>query len=112
VCSQSSRRTYAWSVIAKTKVEGVYKGRPASIDATNVREWKSQGLGTKEIIKALGIGRAGVYLQERRFVSPSYGPFRLGLGQSRFRHHGAADRKLQAAFRPFPALRTGGWNPA
>ena len=31
--------------IAKAKAAGVYKGRPASIDAAQVRELKAQGLG-------------------------------------------------------------------
>jgi len=47
--------------IAKAKAAGVYKGRPASIDAAAVREMKVQGLGATEIAKALGIGRASVY---------------------------------------------------
>jgi DNA invertase Pin-like site-specific DNA recombinase len=47
--------------IAKAKAAGVYKGRPASIDAATVREMKSQGLrGATEIAKALGVGRASV----------------------------------------------------
>jgi hypothetical protein len=40
---------------------GVYKGRPASIDATKVRELKAKGLGASETAKALKIGRASVY---------------------------------------------------
>ena len=47
--------------IAKAKAAGVYKGRPASIDATRVREMKAQGLGPTEIAKVLKIGRASVY---------------------------------------------------
>jgi hypothetical protein len=41
--------------IAKAKAAGVYKGRPASIDAA------AQGKGASEIAKALKIGRASVY---------------------------------------------------
>jgi DNA invertase Pin-like site-specific DNA recombinase len=41
--------------IAKAKAAGVYKGRPASIDAARVRATKTQ------IAKALEIGRASVY---------------------------------------------------
>jgi DNA invertase Pin-like site-specific DNA recombinase len=41
--------------IAKAKAAGVYKGRPASIDAAQVRAMKTQ------IAKALKIGRASVY---------------------------------------------------
>ena len=53
--------------IAKAKAAGVYKGRPASIDAARVRELKAQGVGPTEIAKALKIGRASVYrvLEER-----------------------------------------------
>jgi len=47
--------------IAKAKAAGVYKGRPASIDVTKVRELKAQGMGASEIAKALKIGRASVY---------------------------------------------------
>jgi len=47
--------------IAKAKAAGVYKGRPASIDAASVRELKMQGMGPTEIAKALKIGRASVY---------------------------------------------------
>jgi DNA invertase Pin-like site-specific DNA recombinase len=55
------RRERQLEGIAKAKAEGVYKGRPASIDAARVRELKSQGLGATEIAKALKIGRASVY---------------------------------------------------
>jgi DNA invertase Pin-like site-specific DNA recombinase len=46
---------------AAGKAAGVYEGRPASIDAAQVRELKAQGLGASEIAKALKIGRASVY---------------------------------------------------
>ena len=61
------RRERQLEGIAKAKAAGVYKGRPASIDATRVREMKAQGLGPTEIAKALKIGRASVYrvLEER-----------------------------------------------
>ncbi len=35
--------------IARAKAEGVYKGRPASIDAVKVRAMKAQGMGATEI---------------------------------------------------------------
>jgi DNA invertase Pin-like site-specific DNA recombinase len=41
--------------IARARAAGVYKGRPASIDAAKVREMKAQGLGASEIAKALKI---------------------------------------------------------
>jgi DNA invertase Pin-like site-specific DNA recombinase len=47
--------------IAKAKAEGVYKGRPASIDVAHVREMKAQGMGATAIAKALRIHRASVY---------------------------------------------------
>jgi DNA invertase Pin-like site-specific DNA recombinase len=61
------RRERQLEGIAKAKAAGVYKGRPASIDAARVRELKARGLGPTEIAKALKIGRASVYrvLEER-----------------------------------------------
>jgi DNA invertase Pin-like site-specific DNA recombinase len=47
--------------IAKAKAEGVYKGRPASIDVAKVRSMKAQGMGATAIAKALRIHRASVY---------------------------------------------------
>jgi DNA invertase Pin-like site-specific DNA recombinase len=50
--------------IAKAKANGVYKGRPVSIDAEKVQEirrLKVSGLGASEIAKRIGIGRASVY---------------------------------------------------
>src|SRR5277367_840188 len=45
----------------RPRAAGVYKGRPASIDAAQVRAMKAQGLGASEIAKTLKIGRASVY---------------------------------------------------
>lgn len=47
--------------IEKAKKRGVYKGRPASIDANKVRELKTAGMGGAAIAKEMGIGRASVY---------------------------------------------------
>jgi DNA invertase Pin-like site-specific DNA recombinase len=55
------RRERQLEGIAKAKAAGTYKCRPASIDATRVREMKAQDLGATKIAKALGIGRASVY---------------------------------------------------
>jgi DNA invertase Pin-like site-specific DNA recombinase len=55
------RRERQLEGIAEAKAAGVYKGRPASIDAAQVRAMKAQGLGASEIAKALKIGRASVY---------------------------------------------------
>jgi DNA invertase Pin-like site-specific DNA recombinase len=55
------RRERQLEGIAKAKAAGVYKGRPASIDAAQVR---AEGTGQRkasEIAKALKIGRAPVY---------------------------------------------------
>jgi len=46
---------------APAQAAGAYEGRPASIDAAQVRAMKAQGLGASEIAKALKIGRASVY---------------------------------------------------
>ena len=55
------RRERQLEGISKAKAAGVYKGRPASIDAAQVRAMKAEGLGASEIAKALKIGRASVY---------------------------------------------------
>lgn len=55
------RRERQLEGIARAKQEGVYKGRPASINAAKVRELKAQGLGASEIARSLKIGRASVY---------------------------------------------------
>ena len=55
------RRERQMEGIAKAKAEGVYKGRPASIDAARVREMKEAGMGASAIAKTLGIHRASVY---------------------------------------------------
>jgi DNA invertase Pin-like site-specific DNA recombinase len=47
--------------IAKAKEAGVYKGRPASIDAALVRRMHADGQGATAIAAQLGIGRASVY---------------------------------------------------
>jgi DNA invertase Pin-like site-specific DNA recombinase len=61
------RRERQLEGIAKAKAEGVYKGRPASIDVAQIREMKARGLGATAIAKALSIHRASVYrvLEER-----------------------------------------------
>jgi DNA invertase Pin-like site-specific DNA recombinase len=55
------RRERQLEGIARAKAEGVYKGRPASIDAAQVRAMKAEGMGATEIAKALKIARASVY---------------------------------------------------
>jgi DNA invertase Pin-like site-specific DNA recombinase len=53
--------------IAKAKAAGVYagKGRPAKIEADEIRRLRADGLGVTEIAKELGISRASVYRAAR-----------------------------------------------
>jgi DNA invertase Pin-like site-specific DNA recombinase len=44
------RRERQLEGIAKAKAAGVYKGRPASIDAARVRELKAEGMGPVELV--------------------------------------------------------------
>jgi DNA invertase Pin-like site-specific DNA recombinase len=55
------RRERQMEGIAAAKAKGVYKGRPASIEAAEVAALRAEGLGATEIAKRLGIGRASVY---------------------------------------------------
>ena len=55
------RRERQMEGIAAAKARGVYKGRPASIEAADVAALKAEGLGATEIAKRLGIGRGSVY---------------------------------------------------
>src|ERR1700674_2508314 len=61
------RRERQLEGIAKAKAAGVYKGRPASIDPSEILRLKNDGSGPTEIAKRLNIGRASVYrvLQHR-----------------------------------------------
>ncbi len=47
--------------IEAAKLRGAYKGRPATIDPTRVKELRQNGLGPAAIARELGIGRASVY---------------------------------------------------
>lgn len=47
--------------IEARKAQGLYKGRPPSIQADEVRRLKNEGLGATEIARRLRIGRASVY---------------------------------------------------
>jgi DNA invertase Pin-like site-specific DNA recombinase len=55
------RRERQLEGIAKAKAAGVYRGRPASIDADQVRQLRLGGMGATEIARAMGVGRASVY---------------------------------------------------
>lgn len=47
--------------IERAKAAGVYKGRRPTVDVSQVRALRDQGLGGTEIAKKLGIARASVY---------------------------------------------------
>jgi DNA invertase Pin-like site-specific DNA recombinase len=53
------RRERQLEGIAKAKARGVYRGRPATIDAATVA--RSQGTGPAPIAKQPNIGRASIY---------------------------------------------------
>jgi DNA invertase Pin-like site-specific DNA recombinase len=55
------RRERQLEGIAAAKAKGVYKGRPASIDAAQISALRADGLGPTEIAKRLGVARASVY---------------------------------------------------
>jgi hypothetical protein len=43
--------------IAKANAEGVYKGRPAPTDSTEILKMHDEGIGATESVKKLSIGR-------------------------------------------------------
>jgi len=47
--------------IDKALVAGTYKGRPATIDAEQVRKLRAEGKGATQIAEELKVGRASVY---------------------------------------------------
>jgi DNA invertase Pin-like site-specific DNA recombinase len=47
--------------IEAAKLRGVYKGRPATVDAAQIKELHQQGLGPSKIARTLQIGRSSVY---------------------------------------------------
>jgi DNA invertase Pin-like site-specific DNA recombinase len=55
------RRERQMEGIVAAKGRGVYKGRPKSIDAAEVRRLLDEGLGPTAVAERLGIGRASVY---------------------------------------------------
>ncbi len=79
--------------ISAARPRVVYKGRPASIDATKVAALRAEGLVAAEIAKRLKIGRASVY----RLL---LGAARLGMPQ-REGDRDAARRALADAFDAF-----------
>ena len=55
------RRERQMEGIAKAKAAGAYKGRRPSIDPTQVRKLREEGVGPADIARKLKIGRASVY---------------------------------------------------
>ena len=47
--------------IEKAKANGVYKGRPTSLDHDKIRSMKAEGMGATAIAKELGCSRGAVY---------------------------------------------------
>lgn len=47
--------------IESAKARGVYQGRPATINADEIKRLKAQGVGASEIAKRMKIARASVY---------------------------------------------------
>lgn len=55
------RRERQMEGIARAKVAGVYKGRPAKIDPDSIRRLRMDGMKPAAIAREMGIGRASVY---------------------------------------------------
>ena len=55
------RRERMMEGVRKAQAAGKYRGRPASIDPTKIKELRSTGMGAAAIAKQMGIGRASVY---------------------------------------------------
>ena len=54
-------RERARSGILRAKAEGVYKGRPSSLDHDKIKELRASGMGATAISKELGCSRGAVY---------------------------------------------------
>ena len=55
------RRERQMEGIAKAKADGRYRGRPRSIDASEVRRLLSEGMRPTDVARALNVGRASIY---------------------------------------------------
>jgi DNA invertase Pin-like site-specific DNA recombinase len=47
--------------IEKAKAEGVYKGRPVSLDHKKIKTLYDQGIGATELAKTMGCSRSAIY---------------------------------------------------
>jgi hypothetical protein len=74
------RRERQLEGIAKAKAAGVYKGRPASIDANQVRAMKAQALGGIGAQDRPGVGLSGA---GRRLMRRHRSPGDAGIGLRR-----------------------------
>src|ERR1700734_3134366 len=100
------RRERQLEGIAAAKKAGVYKGRPASIDVTKVRQLKAEGMGASEIARALKIGRASVYraLEERVARRPARWWYLAEPRTSSFlRFRGCRERERRGRGTPAPS---------
>jgi Resolvase, N terminal domain/Helix-turn-helix domain of resolvase len=73
------RRERQMEGIAAAKARGVYKGRPQSIEAEEVKRLRAEDIGATDIARRLGIGRASVYrvlaeAQGATYVVPFHQP--------------------------------------
>ena len=57
--------------IEKARAQGRYRGRPKSIDAGEVRNLLSTGMGPTAVAKKLGIGRASIYRVVQETAAPT-----------------------------------------
>jgi len=55
------RRERQLEGIARTKAEGVYKGRRRAIDPAEVQGLAASGMGATEVARSLKVSRASVY---------------------------------------------------
>ena len=54
-------REKARAGILRAKAEGVYRGRPSSLDHDKIKELRASGMGATAISKELGCSRGAVY---------------------------------------------------
>jgi DNA invertase Pin-like site-specific DNA recombinase len=55
------RRERQLEGIEKAKREGIYKGRPAKLDADHIKSLRASGMGPAQIAKELKVSRSSVY---------------------------------------------------